>query len=70
MQSEAPITDAEMFIVRLLREASAAARTIADLRQALTTSQNEVAALKRKNDAQANAIETLSARVNVAEGRR
>lgn len=67
---EPPITDAEMFIVRLLREATTSARTIADLRQALTTSQTEVASLKRKNDAQANAIEQLSARVNAAEGRR
>lgn len=64
------VSASDLYLLRLMRENASMAKAAADLRTDLRARDEQIADLKRKNVAQADAINHLTARVNAAEGRR
>lgn len=64
------VSASDLYLLRLMRENASMAKAVAGLRLELRAKDEQIADLKRKNAAQADAINHLTARVNAAEGRR
>ncbi len=64
------ITASELLLIRIVRENGKMAQTIARLRADIDAKIADNAILQRQVARQAEAIQTLSHRVNVAEGKR
>lgn len=62
------ITASELLLIRIVRENGKMAAAIARLRADLEAKNNDCAILKRQTERQAEAIQTLSHRINIAEG--
>jgi hypothetical protein len=64
------VSASDLYLLRLMRENALMAQGMANLRTDLRARDEQIASLKNKNAAQADAINHLTARVNAAEGRR